>query len=207
LETWESAPLNLSGDTKWKANSRSRRRSVTASNSTSPDSPAATDQSPNAAAAPLAKDQHDHAGGVVPSNFDNFEDGNSDESGNIAATDRAAISAAPPTLDDSDASDQASTLQAASCSGHEPDPATDSEPQPWNVERPLPVVPPPQFADAPEKFKDAVERLGNQRLDAMLRRDKAIRARGGRASDFYEKRGQGVRCDIRDAFPTRRHTS
>ena len=71
-------------------------------------------------------------------------------------------------------------------------------PQPWKVERPLPVVPPPQFADAPEKFRRTIERVSDQRLDANLRRDRAIRARGGRATDFYQKDGEGVRCDIRD---------
>ena len=75
-------------------------------------------------------------------------------------------------------------------------------PQPWKVERTLPVVPPPQFADAPEKFQRTIERVSDQRLDANLRRDRAIRARGGRATDFYQKGGQGVRCDIRDTWST-----
>ena len=74
-------------------------------------------------------------------------------------------------------------------------------PQPWKVERPLPVVPPPQFADAPEKFQRTIERVSDQRLEANLRRDRAIRARGGRATDFY-RNGEGVRCDIRDTYST-----
>ncbi|HEV2279835.1 MAG TPA: hypothetical protein VGS02_16780, partial [Acidobacteriaceae bacterium] len=73
--------------------------------------------------------------------------------------------------------------------------------QPWKVERPLPVVPPPQFADAPEKFQRTIERVSDQRLEANLRRDRAIRARGGRATDFY-RNGEGVRCDIRDTYST-----
>ena len=73
-------------------------------------------------------------------------------------------------------------------------------PQPWNVERPVPVVPPPQFADAPEKFQRTIERVSSKRLEAMVQRDRAIRARGGRATDFYQKDGQGVRCDIRDSY-------
>ena len=76
------------------------------------------------------------------------------------------------------------------------------EPQPWNVERPLPVVPPPQFADAPETFQRTIERVSSKRLEAMVRRDRAIRARGGRATDFYQNGGQGVRCDIRDTWST-----
>ena len=76
-----------------------------------------------------------------------------------------------------------------------------AEPQPWKVERPLPVVPPPQFADAPEKFQRTIERVSDQRLEANLRRDRAIRARGGRATDFY-RNGEGVRCDIRDTYST-----
>ncbi|HEV2277711.1 MAG TPA: hypothetical protein VGS02_06035, partial [Acidobacteriaceae bacterium] len=79
--------------------------------------------------------------------------------------------------------------------------ASADEPQPWNVERPLPVIPPPQFADAPEKFQRTIERVSDQRLDANLRRDRGIRARGGRATDFY-RNGQGVRCDIRDTYST-----
>ena len=79
--------------------------------------------------------------------------------------------------------------------------ASADPPQPWNVERPLPVVPPPQFADAPEKFQRTIERVSDQRLEANLRRDRAIRARGGRATDFYQS-GQGVRCDIRDTYST-----
>ena len=79
--------------------------------------------------------------------------------------------------------------------------ASADEPQPWNVERPLPVVPPPQFADAPENFQRTIERVSDQRLDANLRRDRAIRARGGRATEFY-RNGEGVRCDIRDTYST-----
>lgn len=90
-----------------------------------------------------------------------------------------------------DTSDPAGALQAAS----------DTEPQPWKIEPPLPIVPPPQFADAPEKFRNALDRVNGRQFEAIRRRDRAIRARGGSALDFYDHHGAGVRNTIRDPRP------
>lgn len=66
--------------------------------------------------------------------------------------------------------------------------ASADEPQPWNLERPLPVLPPPQFADGREKFQCTVERLSSRRLEAILRRDRALRAHDGCARLLREPR-------------------
>jgi len=109
-----------------------------------------------------------------------------------------ATATALPSIDDTDATDASSepnTLSAStSCA------ECDEAPQPWRIEPPLPVVPPPQFADAPEKSRRALERVNNQHMEAVLNRDRAIRARGGSSLDFHEKRGQGVVPDIREKF-------
>jgi len=109
-----------------------------------------------------------------------------------------ATATALPSTDNADATDASSEPNTLSASISSAD--SEEAPQPWRIEAPLPVVPPPQFADAPEKSRRALERVNNQHMEAVLNRDRAIRARGGSSLDFHEKRGQGVVPDIREKF-------
>ncbi|HEV2277166.1 MAG TPA: hypothetical protein VGS02_03250 [Acidobacteriaceae bacterium] len=154
-------------------------------------------ESAQPAASPLAKDQQAQTHATVPQNFDNCEEPGCPMSPVDGDMGGAECSIACP---ERESNGSPAVEDAAGCpmSPAVEDMGSDP-PQPWNVERPLPVVPPPQFADAPEKFQRTIERVSDQRLEANLRRDRAIRARGGRATDFY-RNGEGVRCDIRDTW-------
>lgn len=131
-------------------------------------------------------------------NLENSADTEADtETGGTAAADDSSSSICDLSpARETHAVEQPSALQATSCCGDNDDQS--EEPQPWTIEPQKEVLPPPQFADAREKFQRALDRVSNQQTDAVMRRNRAIRARGGSALDFYEKRGQGVRCDIRD---------
>ncbi|HEV2277993.1 MAG TPA: hypothetical protein VGS02_07445 [Acidobacteriaceae bacterium] len=150
------------------------------------------------AGALLNEDQQDQTHATVPPKIDNCEptgcpmspvvgDMGLEATGSPEVGDMGSVCPTTCSERDSDGSPEVADMGAS------------AEPQPWKVERPLPVVPPPQFADAPEKFQRTIERVSDQRLEANLRRDRAIRARGGRATDFY-RNGEGVRCDIRDSY-------
>lgn len=103
----------------------------------------------------------------------------------------AAVPDTSPNPDNTDATDPASTLQAVS---ENESADTDPEPHPWSVEPVRKVVPPPQFADAREKFDNTLARLEGDMMMSLIKRNRAIRARGGKGTM------EDVVCDIRDNF-------
>ena len=69
--------------------------------------------------------------------------------------------------------------------------AEEPDPQPWTLAPDKKPVPPPQFADARNKFDDALARMEGKMLTAVLDRNREVRARGGHSK-------QGVICNIRE---------
>lgn len=67
----------------------------------------------------------------------------------------------------------------AEAGGNPDSPCDADEPQPWTVEPGRTFVPPPQFADAPDKFQRALDRASGLQLEALNRRNREIWRRGG----------------------------
>lgn len=141
----------------------------------------------------------DQALAAVPGNLeDSAEKSGAELSPEVSP--QSALANSAPSLQTSDAIGEPNTLQAStSCARDESEEPADPhselepEPQPWTVEPDRKVVPPPQFANAREKFDQTLARQEGDLTMALIQRGREIRARGGHGLE-------GVITDIRETY-------